>query len=129
MGCHAQIWQQSPYLEKVRASFFSGAPIPWKRVHHLPDFVYFNHSVHVKNGIGCVSCHGRVDEMPRVYQVATLTMGFCLDCHRHPEPNLRPEDEITSMTWQPQGDPEQAGEELARRYGTRKLTHCTACHR
>jgi cytochrome c7-like protein len=83
MGCHAQIWNESPLLETVRRSYFSGKPIPWNRVHDLPDFVYFNHAVHVSGGVGCVACHGRVDEMSRVYKVNSLNMGFCLDCHQH----------------------------------------------
>lgn len=81
MGCHAQIWNESPLLEPVRRSYFSGQAIPWNRVHDLPDFVYFNHAVHVQRGVGCVECHGRVDRMARVYQTRSLTMGFCLDCH------------------------------------------------
>jgi hypothetical protein len=85
MGCHNQIWNDSPLLETVRRSYFSGKPIPWNRVHDLPDFVYFNHAVHVRGGVGCVACHGRVDEMARVYEVASLQMGWCLDCHRHAE--------------------------------------------
>lgn len=127
MGCHNQIWTQSAALEPVRRSFFSGAPIPWTRVHSLPDFVYFDHSIHVNSGVGCVSCHGRVDEMARVYQDKPLTMGWCLTCHRYPEPNLRPQSEITSMTYKPQ-DPLE-GFRIAAERKTRKLTHCTACHR
>lgn len=82
MGCHAQIWNESPLLETVRRSYFSGQAIPWNRVHDLPDFVYFNHAVHVQRGVGCVACHGRVDRMARVYETRDLSMGFCLDCHR-----------------------------------------------
>ncbi len=123
MGCHNQIWNDSTALAPVRASIRTGEPIAWQRVHSLPDFVYFDHSIHVAMGIGCVSCHGRVDEMAAVYQVAPLTMGWCLDCHRDPEPHLRPRDQITSMTWR--GDPDG----LAARYGTRHLTTCSVCHR
>jgi hypothetical protein len=83
MGCHAQVWNESPLLETVRRSYFSGKPIPWNRVHDLPDFVYFNHAVHVQGGVGCVNCHGRVDQMARVYEVQSLQMGWCLDCHQH----------------------------------------------
>jgi len=82
MGCHTQIWNESPLLETVRRSYFSGQPVPWNRVHDLPDFVYFDHAVHVQRGVGCVACHGRVDRMARVYQTQSLSMGFCLDCHR-----------------------------------------------
>jgi predicted CXXCH cytochrome family protein len=127
MGCHSQVWNQSPMLEPVRRSWFSGAAIPWNRVHRVPDFVYFDHSVHVRGGIGCESCHGRVDEMPRVHQVASLTMGFCLDCHRAPERHLRPPSAVTQMGRPPSS--EAAGLALARELGTRRLTHCTTCHR
>jgi hypothetical protein len=88
MGCHAQIWNQSPMLEPVRRSYFSRMPIAWNRVHDLPDFVYFDHSAHVKHGVACVTCHGRVDKMARVVQVAPLTMQWCLDCHRHAEQHI-----------------------------------------
>lgn len=129
MGCHNQIWNDSPKLEIVRQSYFSGAPIRWRRVHNLPDFVYFNHAIHVSQGIGCVTCHGRVDQMAAVQQVVTLQMGWCLDCHRAPERHLRPLDKIASMTWAPEGDPEVLGRELAAARGTRRLTSCTTCHR
>ena len=126
MGCHAQIWNQSPMLEPVRRSYFSRMPSPWNRVHDLPDFVYFDHSVHVRHGVGCVTCHGRVDQMARVAQVAPLTMGWCLDCHREPAANLRPLEQVTNMTYR--GN-EEDGEVLAARYGIERLTHCTTCHR
>jgi hypothetical protein len=134
MGCHNQVWPESPMLEPVRRSYFSGTPIPWNRVHRLPQFVYFNHSIHVNRGIGCASCHGRVDEMPLVYQVERLTMSWCLDCHREPERHLRPLDRITDMSWRPPAQPGsdaelEYGRKLAASYGTRKLTHCTTCHR
>ena len=131
MGCHAQVWPDSVQLEPVRRSYFSGEPLRWERVHDLPDYVYFNHSAHVNKGIGCVSCHGRVDRMALDYQVASLTMGWCLDCHRSPERNLRPLSQVTSMTWQP--PPGHAGEVLARKlaaqYRVRHLDNCTTCHR
>jgi len=126
MGCHSQVWPESPQLEPVRRSYFSGKPLVWQRVHELPDYVYFDHSVHVNKGIGCVSCHGRVDRMALDYQVAPLSMGWCLGCHRSPEEQLRPLDRITDMDWrQRPGE----GRELARIYGTRRLTSCTNCHR
>ena len=127
MGCHNQIWNDSSLLAPVRDSVASGQPIAWQRVHSLPDFVYFDHSIHVTRGIGCVTCHGRVDQMASVYQVHPLTMKWCLDCHRDPAPNLRPRDQITSMTWTASSP--ELGEELARHYGTRRLTHCSTCHR
>jgi hypothetical protein len=124
MGCHSQVWGWSLQLEPVRRSYFSGKPLVWQRVHELPDYVYFDHSIHVNKGVGCVSCHGRVDRMALDYQVAPLSMGWCLDCHRAPEEHLVPRDQITRM------EPSQNdGRALAQLYGTRHLTHCTACHR
>ncbi len=127
LGCHNQIWNDSPLLAPVRDSASSGRPIVWQRVHSLPDFVYFDHSVHVAGGIGCVSCHGRVDQMAAVYQVAPLTMSWCIDCHRDPVPHVRPRDQITSMTWAATGP--EVTTALAAQYGTRSLTHCSTCHR
>ena len=129
LNCHSQIWNKSPLLAPVRASFFTDRPIPWRRVHNLPDFVYFNHSIHVNKGVGCVTCHGRIDKMPAVMQNANLTMGWCLDCHRAPEKNLRPLEFITSMTWQPPADAEAYGKSLAAQYHVHTRTSCTTCHR
>ena len=128
MGCHNQVWNKSPMLEPVRRSYFSGLPIPWNRVHDVPDFVYFNHAIHVNKGVGCVTCHGRVDEMGRVFQVADLSMKWCLDCHRQPERHVRPLDRVTDMTWK-SADQATLGPYLVREYGVRSITHCTACHR
>jgi len=115
-------------LEPVRRSYFSGAPIAWNRVHDLPDFVYFNHAIHTNKGFGCVTCHGRVDTMGRVYQVSDLSMGWCLSCHRNPAANVRPIEKITDMTWT---SPDQAalGPLLVRQYQIRSITTCSACHR
>jgi hypothetical protein len=126
MGCHAQIWNDSATLAPLRASARTDRPIRWQRVHSLPDFVYFDHSIHVTRGVGCVTCHGKVDEMAAVYQVAPLTMQWCVDCHRDPMPHLRPRDQITSTSWQP-----APGElrQLAAEYRPRTLTHCSTCHR
>jgi len=129
MGCHDQIWSQSPMLEVVRRSYFSGAPIPWNRVHELPGFVYFNHAIHVAKGFGCSTCHGRVDRMAAVYQVATLTMGWCLDCHRDPAQYIRPLGEITNMTWSAASRQPELGRELVGALGVRSLTNCSTCHR
>ncbi len=105
MNCHAQIWTNAQLLEPVRQSWATGQSIPWIRVHDLPDFVYFNHSIHVNKGIGCETCHGRVDEMPLMYEQNTLQMEWCLDCHRNPVKNLRPTSEIYNMAWKsPSGD-------------------------
>lgn len=139
MGCHVQIWSHSPLLEPVRRSWATSTPIPWQRVHNLPDFVFFNHAIHVNRGIGCVVCHGRVDRMPRVYQVAPLTMGWCLDCHRFPRDFLANQpwlDGVTELEPQALATPSLFGaidiEELERLTAGRaisRLTTCTACHR
>ena len=100
MNCHNQIWSDSPYLEPVRASFRENKPIEWQRVHDLPEFAYFNHSIHVAKGVGCSTCHGQIDEMPAVYQENTLQMEWCLSCHREPEKFIRPKSEIYNMDWQ-----------------------------
>lgn len=128
MGCHGQIWPDSPLLAPVRASFFSDTPIRWKRVHALPDFVLFDHASHVNKGVGCVTCHGRVDLMPEVRQVAPLTMGWCIECHRAPERHLRPLDRITDMTWTPTRPAKEVGAEIARQLDVHPSTDCTTCH-
>ena len=130
MGCHSQIWSQSPLLEPVRESFRTGAPITWTRVHNLPDYVYFDHSIHIAKGIGCVSCHGRVDRMPLLYQGASLKMEFCLDCHRDPAPHVRPREAIWDLGWEPV--PAAAGElkhTLAAEYHVQSKINCSVCHR
>ena len=99
MNCHSQIWTDAQLLEPVRQSWATGASINWIRVHDLPDYVYFNHEIHVNKGIGCASCHGRVDEMPLMYEENTLQMEWCLNCHRNPAVNLRPTSEIYNMAW------------------------------
>ena len=132
MNCHNQIWNDSPLLEPVREAYFSGRPIAWERVYRLPDFVYFNHAAHVNNGIGCETCHGRVDLMARIYQVPPLKMGWCLSCHRNPKPHLRPPDKITAMGYLPEaGRPggSQRIQQLADYYAVRSKTDCTTCHR
>jgi len=132
MNCHSQIFAASPYLEPIRESFRTGKPIEWTRVHKLPEFVYFNHSIHVNKGVGCASCHGQVNLMPLVRQVASLQMEWCLDCHRHPERALRPREQVFNMHWQPPADQLEEGRRLAREYNIRsveELTSCSTCHR
>lgn len=130
MNCHKEIWTNAELLEPVRASFRTGVPIEWERVHDLPDYVYFNHSVHVAKGIGCQSCHGEVDEMPLVYQDGSLTMKWCLDCHREPEKFVRPKDEIYNFDWPPAGwDQSVEGPRLVEEYSIESLTYCSVCHR
>ena len=124
--------QQSPLLEPVRQAFFADRPIPWRRVHDLPDFVYFNHSIHVSKGVGCFTCHGRVDQMAAIEQHSTLTMSWCIDCHRNPNPHLRPQEYITSMTWAPPADAQQAkalADTLAKENNVHSRTNCSTCHR
>ncbi len=132
MTCHSQIWNEAPMLEPVRASYRDDASIEWVRVHDLPDFVYFNHSIHLSKGVGCASCHGRVDLMPLMYKAKTLQMTFCMDCHWHPEMNLRPKSEITNMAWEPPADPEehlQMAMQLAKEYDVQSKVSCSVCHR
>lgn len=129
MNCHAQLFADSPYLEPVRESFRTGAAIVWTRVHDLPDFVYFDHSIHVRKGIGCSTCHGRVDRMPLVYQYASLQMEWCLDCHRAPERFVRPREAVFDVTWEPPPDQLARGRELVAAYRIRRLTSCSTCHR
>lgn len=129
MNCHTHVRADSNKLVTVRESFATGTPIRWVRVHDLPDFVYFNHSAHVRRGIGCVTCHGRVDKMTVVSQQAPLTMGWCLDCHRNPEPYLRPVEEVTNMTWMPMEDAASLGRRLRETYNIHPSTDCSTCHR
>jgi hypothetical protein len=128
MNCHSQIWVGSSMLEPVRESYRTGRPIVWSRVHNVPEFVYFDHSIHVKKGVGCVSCHGRVDRMQLTYQENTLLMEWCLDCHRHPEQHVRPRDQVFNMAWEAD-DQAKLGPELVKAHNVRNQTHCTACHR
>lgn len=129
MNCHAKVRAESPKLLPVRESFATGMPVPWVRVHDLPDYVYFNHSAHVSRGVGCVSCHGRVDAMEVVSQVAPLSMGWCLDCHRNPDAHLRPPEQATSMTWTPPGEPHEFGRQLRAAARINPSTDCWTCHR
>jgi hypothetical protein len=129
MNCHSQIWADSPTLEPVRASFRSDQPIAWARVHDLPDFVYFDHSAHVNKGVGCTTCHGRVDRMPLVHQESSLLMEWCLECHRQPGRFLRPQDKVFDPEWEPPADQAARGADLAKEYGVKPRTSCSACHR
>jgi hypothetical protein len=129
MNCHAKIRTASPKLTPIRESYATGMPVPWVRVHDLADFVYFNHSAHVRRGVGCVSCHGRVDKMEAVTQVEPLSMGWCLDCHRNPDRNLRPPEMATKMDWVPPEDPTAYGRRLRQVNGIDPPTECWTCHR
>lgn len=139
MNCHTNIQKLTPdnkpseNLKNVYESWSSGKSIDWVKIHDLPDYVYFNHSAHVNKGVGCVSCHGRVDQMEVVFQAKPLSMSWCLDCHRAPETALRPKDQVTNMTYTPAGgDQLTVGKELKEQYGIRNTTYmqaCSTCHR
>jgi Cytochrome c7 and related cytochrome c len=129
LNCHAQVWNQSPTLEPVRASFRDDTSIEWTRVHDLPEFSYFNHSAHVNKGIGCSSCHGRVDKMPLTWQEKSLQMEWCLQCHRQPEKFVRPQSEVYNIAYVPPADQLALGRRLVKEYGIKTRTSCSACHR
>ena len=132
MTCHSQIWTESPLLAPVRQSFITNTPIAWNKVNTLPDYVYFDHSIHVQKGVGCATCHGQVDEQPLALKAQSLQMSWCLDCHRDPGPNLRPVAQVTNMHWQAPADPRILGQQLVRDYqilGPEILTSCSTCHR
>ena|SRR5207247_1702808 len=129
INCHSQIWANSPTLEPVRESFRTEKSIQWTRVHDLPDFAYFNHSIHVNKGIGCSTCHGPVDNMPLVWQEKSLQMEWCLECHRHPESYVRPREEVFNMEYQPPADQVALGSQLVKQYKIQSLTSCSTCHR
>ncbi|MGI8990389.1 MAG: cytochrome c3 family protein [Bryobacteraceae bacterium] len=129
MNCHSQIWVTSPTLEPVRASYRSDQSIEWTRVNDLPDFVYFNHSIHVNKGVGCETCHGRVDRMPLMLQKASLEMRWCLDCHRNPEQYVRPREAVFKMGYVPPEDQLEMGRRLVKENHIQKLDTCYTCHR
>jgi hypothetical protein len=130
MNCHTNIYPESPKLLPVRDSWATGMPVRWVRVHDLPDYVYFNHSAHVTRGVGCVSCHGRVDKMEVVYQAEPLSMGWCLDCHRNPDPHLRPLEYVTDLAWTPPADEAAVrAAELRAKYNINPREDCSTCHR
>src|SRR5688572_32972122 len=129
MNCHSQIWQSAPILEPVRASFREDRPMQWIRVHDLPDFVYFNHSIHVKKGMGCETCHGRVDQMPLIRQENSLQMEWCVNCHRNPQDYVRPRSDIFTMGYRPPRPQSEEGPRLVAEYNIKPSTDCSTCHR
>ncbi len=131
MTCHSQLWTNAGVLDPVRQSLASGTPLRWTRVYALPDYVYFNHGIHVQKGVPCQHCHGPVPEMVRIYRAVTLEMSWCLECHRHPEPYLRPPDQVFDFHWQAPADREQFGEKLVKEAGIHPATldNCYVCHR
>ncbi|HSM54632.1 MAG TPA: cytochrome c3 family protein [Candidatus Sulfomarinibacteraceae bacterium] len=130
MTCHSQVWTESPLLQPVRESWETGAPLAWVRVQPLPEFVRFHHAAHVNNGVGCDECHGRVDQMEAVEPVVTMSMSWCLECHRQPQERLRPPQELFNLAWEAPPDQAARGAELAQTYGIRHeiLTDCSICH-
>ncbi len=129
MNCHKLVGRDRPTLQPIRDSAASGFPIRWVRVHELPDYAYFDHSVHVHAGVGCVSCHGRVDQMEVVRLEAPLSMGWCLDCHRNPGPHLRPVDEVTNMRWIPPPDHAAWAQATITAHQLQPPVDCSGCHR
>jgi hypothetical protein len=130
MTCHSQIWTNAALLAPVRESFANDTPIVWHQVTDLPDYVYFNHSIHIAKGVGCESCHGEIETMALTYKAKTLTMGFCLDCHRNPGPDLRPRSELYDTVWHRTADtPSPAALLRAYHVPDRTLTDCSLCHR
>jgi hypothetical protein len=133
MNCHSQIWSDSPYLEPVRASYRDNKPIEWERVHDLPEYAYFNHSIHVAKGVGCASCHGDISSMPSVYQENTLQMEWCVACHRDPSPNIRPKSEIFNTAWNKDDitteQQKEVDESIKKLRSKEMLTRCSTCHR
>jgi len=129
MNCHGVLFANAAFLEPVRASFRDNKPLHWVRVHDLPDFVYFNHSIHIKKGVGCETCHGRVDQMPLMYQANSLLMEWCINCHRNPEDYVRPRSEITTMGYRPAVAQSVLGPQLVKEYGINPPLNCSTCHR
>ncbi|GMW03202.1 MAG: cytochrome c [Candidatus Hydrogenedentota bacterium] len=131
MTCHSQVWTDAPMLQPVRDSWATGEPLEWTRVNDVPDFVYFNHSIHIDRGVGCVTCHGQVDQMPLMSKGQTLHMQWCLQCHKAPEKFIRPKSEVYNLNYEPAEDQQTLGARLVEEYGIQKsqLTNCSVCHR
>lgn len=131
MNCHSHVQKENPKLQPVRDSWATGRPVPWVQIHKTPDYVFFNHSVHVNRGISCASCHGEVNEMEVVYHKQPLSMDWCLECHRHPENFLRPQEEVFNLTWTPPvGQTQrQIGLELKEKMNVTPPENCAGCHR
>jgi hypothetical protein len=132
MNCHSQVYSDSPMLEPVRQSFRENVPLKWVRVNNLPGYVYFDHSIHLNKGVGCVTCHGQVNEMPLMWRENTLTMEWCLECHRNPAHYVRPREQVFAMQWKPNEPQEVLGSRLVKEYRVRsseEITNCSTCHR
>jgi len=130
MTCHSQIWNNAELLKPVRDSWRTQQGIQWKKVHNLPDYAHFNHSIHVNKGMGCSTCHVEIDKMPLVWKVNTLQMSWCIDCHKAPEKNIRPRDQVYNMAWTTPENQAELGAELVKKYGIKKeqLINCSVCH-
>jgi len=129
MNCHKVVKTDSPHIMKLRESYATGKPMEWVKVHQLPDYVYFDHSRHVTSGVSCISCHGRVDQMDVVRQAQPMSMSWCLDCHRHPEKQLRPKDKVTQLSWVPSESQLEMGNRLKQEYHINPSEDCSTCHR
>ena len=129
MGCHSVVWNDAPMLEPLRESFREDKPIEWNRVHDLPDFVYFDHSIHLAKGVGCTTCHGQVDQMPLMWRENTLNMNWCTQCHRDPAAEIRPLDQLFNNEWDPTTLTRIQREELAEQNDVQSMLDCTTCHR
>ncbi len=129
MNCHTKVKDKDPRLQPIRDSFESGKPVEWVHIHILPNYVYFNHSVHISAGVSCVSCHGRIDQEIEVHQEKPLNMAFCLECHRDPAPRIRPTELVTKLDWVPDRDPAEIGRELIAQKHLNPPTNCSGCHR
>lgn len=129
MNCHSVIKKDHPEIQKIHESYYDDKPLEWVRVHQLPDYVYFNHSRHVNSGVSCVECHGRVDQMDVVRQVESLSMSWCLECHRQPEKKLRPVEFVTDLGWVPPEGQEDVGAMLKELHHINPRVDCNTCHR
>jgi formamidopyrimidine-DNA glycosylase len=129
MSCHSQIWNNVAATQPIRDSWASGKSIAWTRVHNLPDYVYFNHSIHINKGIGCSACHGNVSEMPLIYKVNTLNMNWCVNCHRNPAKFIRPRSEVFNVAYQYPANQDELGPQLVKEYHVQSLLDCATCHR
>jgi hypothetical protein len=131
MNCHSQVKKDSPLLEPIRNSYETGEPVEWVRIHKVPDYVYFNHAVHVNRGISCVECHGKINEMEVVYHAEPMSMGWCLECHRNPEDSIRPLDEVYNLNWTPENAAAHAewAEEAVKNWNVNPPQSCSGCHR
>lgn len=129
MTCHSQVWTGASVLDPIRSSAALGQPLPWKSTHRLPDYAFFHHAAHVTKGVACESCHGRVDQMPKTVKVETMSMGWCLDCHRDPVPRLRPQEDVFAMGYEPHGKDLPEDIRTFYREASQRLTSCSTCHR